>query len=44
MAGLRLIDVGISALQSKVGDRLFQRFVDHELKKLERFANFFISW
>ncbi|MEM1324738.1 MAG: hypothetical protein AAGI23_02230 [Bacteroidota bacterium] len=41
--GLRLIDVGISALRAKVGERLFQRFVDQELKELERFGAFFIS-
>lgn len=41
--GLRLIDVGISALQSQVGDRLFDRFIDQELKELEEFKSFFIS-
>ena len=41
--GLRLIDVGISALQSQVGDRIFNRFVDQELQELEEFKDFFIS-
>jgi len=41
--GLRLIDVGISALKSQVGERLFQRFIDVELKELEEFSTFFIS-
>lgn len=41
--GLRLIDVGISALQSQVGDRLFGRFVEQELKELEEFGVFFMS-
>ena len=41
--GLRLIDVGISALRSQVGDRLFDRFVQHELQELEAFKQFFLS-
>ncbi|MEM8529173.1 MAG: hypothetical protein AAGG68_31365 [Bacteroidota bacterium] len=41
--GLRLIDVGISALQSQVGDRIFNRFVEQELQELEEFKGFFIS-
>lgn len=41
--GLRLIDVGISALQSQVGDRLFYRFVEQELQEIEEFKTFFIS-
>jgi tRNA A-37 threonylcarbamoyl transferase component Bud32 len=42
-SGLRLIDVGISAIKSQVGERLFQRFVDQELQELELFRNFFLS-
>jgi serine/threonine protein kinase len=41
--GLRLIDVGISALLSQVGERLFNRFVEQELKELEIFKSFFLS-
>jgi serine/threonine protein kinase len=41
--GLRLIDVGISALKPQVGDRLFSRFVEQELKELEIFRAFFLS-
>ena len=41
--GLRLIDVGISALKSQVGERLFKRFVEQELKEVEAFRNFFLS-
>jgi serine/threonine protein kinase len=41
--GLRLIDVGISALKSQVGDRLFQRFVEQERQELELFRTFFLS-
>jgi serine/threonine protein kinase len=42
-SGIRLIDVGISALRSKVGDRLFQRFVNRELEELEIFRKFWLS-
>ena len=41
--GFRLIDVGISALRSQVGERLFKRFVEEELKELEVFKNYFLS-
>lgn len=41
--GFRLIDVGISALRSQVGDRLFDRFVAQELKELEEFRQFVLS-
>lgn len=41
--GLRLIDVGISALRAQVGERLFERFVQQELQELEQFRTFFLS-
>jgi serine/threonine protein kinase len=41
--GIRLIDVGISALRSAVGERLFDRFVKVELEELEQFRSFFLS-
>lgn len=41
--GIRLIDVGISAIRSQVGDRLFDRFVEKELEELEQFKEFFLS-
>ncbi len=40
---IRLIDVGISALKSQVGERLFERFVEQELKEFEQFRAFFLS-
>lgn len=42
-AGLRLIDVGISALRHQVGDALFGRFVEQELEELARFKDFFLN-
>ena len=41
--GLRLIDVGISALRDKVGDRLFGRFVKREREELDAFRQFFLT-
>jgi len=42
-SGIRLIDVGISALWPKVGERLFQRFVERELEELEHFRTFWLA-
>jgi serine/threonine protein kinase len=39
--GLRLIDVGISALGSQVGSKLFEKYTAEELKELETFKKFF---
>lgn len=41
--GLRLIDVGISAIQSQVGDKLFKKYVEQELQELLLFKEFFIN-
>jgi serine/threonine protein kinase len=41
--GLRLIDVGISALKSQVGDNMFQKFVVEELKELAEFKEYFLN-
>ncbi|MBK7872896.1 MAG: hypothetical protein IPJ74_20610 [Saprospiraceae bacterium] len=41
--GIRLIDVGIAALKTQVGERLFERFVEQELQELEAFRNYFLN-
>ena len=41
--GIRLIDVGISALRSQVGDKLFDKFVEQEINELKTFETFFIN-
>jgi serine/threonine protein kinase len=41
--GFRLIDVGISAIKSKVGDRLFERYLAVELKELEAFKEYVLN-
>lgn len=41
--GIRLIDVGISALRSQVGEQLFTRFAEQEIIEFEAFREFFLS-
>lgn len=41
--GLRLIDVGIAALQKSVGNKLFEKFVEVELTELAIFRDFFLT-
>jgi len=41
--GLRLIDVGISALRDQVGDKLFNLYVANELKELAEFREYFLN-
>lgn len=41
--GLRLIDVGISAIKSEVGDKIFGHYLAQELKELEVFKEYFMG-
>jgi len=41
--GIRLIDVGISALRNQVGEKLFTKFVEQEIKELKEFEEFFLN-
>lgn len=41
--GLRLIDVGISALKSQVGDKLFEKQLAIELEEIELFKEYFMN-
>lgn len=41
--GLRLIDVGISALRSQVGELLFGKYVEVELRELAEFRGYFLG-
>jgi hypothetical protein len=41
--GFRLINVGISAPRSKVGDRLFDRFQEHEITELAEFEKWVLE-
>ncbi len=41
--GLRLIDVGISALLSQVGEKLFEKYIELEMGELRKFREFFLN-
>jgi serine/threonine protein kinase len=41
--GLRLIDVGISALKSQVGENIFEKQLTIELQELELFKEYFLN-
>ena len=41
--GLRLIDVGISALQHQVGNKLFEKYIEVELQEMQLFKEYFIN-
>ncbi|MBD2752425.1 hypothetical protein [Spirosoma validum] len=40
---LRLIDVGISALKSQVGNRIFNKYTEIEQDELHRFRDYFLN-
>jgi len=41
--GLRLIDVGISALRSQVGDKLFDKYLQTEVEEMAQFKEYFLN-
>ena len=41
--GLRLIDVGISALRHQVGDKIYTKYLEIETIELEQFRNYFLN-
>lgn len=41
--GLRLIDVGISALKDSVGEKLFKKYVDEELNEIKELKEYFLN-
>jgi serine/threonine protein kinase len=41
--GLRLIDVGISTLQSQVGKRIFEKYIEKEEKEMMEFEEYFLN-
>jgi len=41
--GLRLIDCGISAIQTAVGNDLFKRYLEIELKEIAEFKEYFLN-
>jgi serine/threonine protein kinase len=41
--GLRLIDVGISALKHQVGEKIFNKYVEQELVEIADFEEYFLN-
>ena len=41
--GLRLIDVGISALRSQVGDKIFEKYIEIEKEEINLFKEYFLN-
>ncbi|TLV00433.1 hypothetical protein [Dyadobacter luticola] len=41
--GLRLIDVGISALKSQVGDKIFEKYLETEKAEIDAFKDYFLN-
>jgi serine/threonine protein kinase len=41
--GLRLIDVGISAIKEKVGNEIFKKYVEIELAEMQLFRTYFLN-
>jgi serine/threonine protein kinase len=41
--GLRLIDVGISALQTQVGNKIFEKYIEIEDKEIAGFEEYFLN-
>ena len=41
--GIRLIDVGISALRTQVGNKLFEKYIEIEIAEMEKFKTYFLS-
>ena len=41
--GLRLIDVGISALKTQVGDKIFDKYLEIELQEMALFKEYFLN-
>ena len=41
--GLRLIDVGISALKSQVSNKIFDKYIEAELEEMKIFREYFLN-
>ena len=41
--GLRLIDVGISALREDVNDKIFDKYLENERLEIAEFKDFFLN-
>ena len=41
--GLRLVDVGISAIMSQVGEKIFEKYTENELQEMALFKEYFLN-
>lgn len=41
--GLRLIDVGISALRGQVGEQIFEKYIEIERQEMQLFRHYFLN-
>ena len=41
--GLRLIDVGISALRDQVGEKIFSKYMETEIAEIAAFKDYFLN-
>ena len=41
--GLRLIDVGISALRDQVGEKIFSKYIETEINEMAAFKDYFLN-
>ncbi len=42
-SGLRLIDVGISAIKNQVGEKIFEKYIEVELNEMKEFREYFLN-
>ena len=42
-SGLRLIDVGISALRTQVSEKIFEKYVETELEEMQQFRQYLLD-
>ena len=42
-SGLRLIDVGISALRTQVNEKIFEKYVETELEEMQQFRQYLLD-
>ena len=41
--GLRLIDVGISALRTQVNEKIFSKYIETEIQEMALFREYFLN-
>lgn len=41
--GIRLIDAGISAMKTQVGDKIFEKYIEIEKAEIQEFKEYFLN-